>query len=490
MLRNESGLLLGLCARNQALATREHGLLLVGQQKCVWRRPTGKHGIECFYETICLGKGRHTCQYVKVRICCSVWHLYGPPGIAMIPENRHIVGLRARMFQESAKVWIFVIFSGAAFIFLMSCSSYSVSEEPLKNGRVNGVSYYLPITKVVITGDFSNVSTSQPTDQTPPVSKKKEQLDDNTNMAPPPPATSPKYSAKPDSSASPKPSASAEPSASAKQSAPPKADNNPAPISETLSTKEFTIVITVEMEADQSSPRLFLKPDRNYFYDDETQLSVNAKGLLSTANATAEDKTAEIATDLAQIAETVLGYAAPIPPPPPKLRPFYYTFHPVYEDEVRTVKDNLRQLGIEFDVIGPKIALRGTSGKASVAGLESVERFQQKGIIFRPGVPFTITLRAKQINLRATKQFVMPDPSNFFVLDYSRMPFVKKVSEIGFTDGMLSDFHQVTPSPVLGFISIPKSILQALIPLPFSNPAGNATKAGTSTSSKPSKTSQ
>lgn len=420
----------------------------------------------------------------------------------MIPEILRVNGLRPRIVQKSAKISIFVLCSGTAFIFLLSCSSYSVSEEPLKNGRVNGVSYYLPITKVVISGDFSIASNPEASDQTPPVSKRKEHLDENTNMAPPPAAISTptpndpstkddsaKFSAKADSSASPKSSASPESSAPPKQSAPPKPDNNPAPSSETLSTKEFTIVITVEMEADQSSPRLFLKPDRNYFYDDETQLSVNAKGLLSTANATAEDKTAEIATDLAQIAETVLGYAAPIPPPPPKLRPFYYTFHPVYEDEVRTVKDNLRQLGIEFDVIGPKIALRGTSGKASLAGLESVERFQQKGIIFRPGVPFTITLRTKQINLRATKQFVMPDPNSFLVLDYSRMPFVKKVSEIGFTDGMLSDFHQVTPSPVLGLISIPKSILQALVPLPFSNPAGNATKAGTSTS-KPSKTTQ
>ena len=102
-----------------------------------------------------------------------------------------------------------------------------------------------------------------------------------------------------------------------------------------------------------------------------------------------------------------------------------------------------------------------------------------KGIVFRPGVPFTVRIAIDELHVSASRQFVMPDVNQIFVLDYSRMPFVRKVTQVGFTDGMLTDFHQTTPSPILGFVAIPKSILEALLPLPGSNPGGSAAKSGT-----------
>ena len=60
------------------------------------------------------------------------------------------------------------------------------------------------------------------------------------------------------------------------------------------------------------------------------------------------------------------------------------------------------------------------------------------------------------------------------------MAFVKKVKEIGFTNGMLTDFHQKVPSPILGFLGIPKAVLQAIVPVPGTpGPSGSASSAGT-----------
>jgi hypothetical protein len=80
----------------------------------------------------------------------------------------------------------------------------------------------------------------------------------------------------------------------------------------------------------------------------------------------------------------------------------------------------------------------------------------------------------------ASYQFTLPDPSKAFAIDYSRIWFVKKTNEIDFTDGMLTSFHQIVPSPFLGGLNIPKSFLQALIPIPGAASAtSSAAKSGT-----------
>jgi len=59
-------------------------------------------------------------------------------------------------------------------------------------------------------------------------------------------------------------------------------------------------------------------------------------------------------------------------------------------------------------------------------------------------------------------------------------PFVKKVWEVGFSDGMLTDFRQKRPSLILGFLGIPKAIVQAIVPIPRAQPSsGSASASGT-----------
>ena len=82
--------------------------------------------------------------------------------------------------------------------------------------------------------------------------------------------------------------------------------------------------------------------------------------------------------------------------------------------------------------------------------------------------------------IHSTQQFVLPDPDRLYEIEYPRMAFVKKVKEIGFTDGMLTDFRQKVPSPILGFLGIPKAIVQAIVPIPgAAGPSGSASGSGT-----------
>ena len=74
----------------------------------------------------------------------------------------------------------------------------------------------------------------------------------------------------------------------------------------------------------------------------------------------------------------------------------------------------------------------------------------------------------------------MPDANRLYEIKYNRMAFVKKVKEIGFQDGMLVDFYQKLPSPILGFLGIPKAVLQAIVPIPGASAANSsASESGT-----------
>ena len=59
-----------------------------------------------------------------------------------------------------------------------------------------------------------------------------------------------------------------------------------------------------------------------------------------------------------------------------------------------------------------------------------------------------------------------PDPDRMCEIGYPRISFVKHEKKIGFTNGMLTDFHEVTPSPILGFMGLPKAIIKAVLPVP------------------------
>jgi hypothetical protein len=104
----------------------------------------------------------------------------------------------------------------------------------------------------------------------------------------------------------------------------------------------------------------------------------------------------------------------------------------------------------------------------------------RSGLVFRPAASYKVRLIASDLD--NTQQLLLPDPTKLYAIQYNRMAFVKKVKDIGFTDGMLTDYHQKVPSPILGFLGIPKAIVQAIVPIPGAPPSGGSGLASGTTS--------
>ena len=259
----------------------------------------------------------------------------------------------------------------------------------------------------------------------------------------------------------------------------------------------LTITLTAEVEADQCSGEYYVIPHANYMYDDETRITVNAKHLLSTGNVTTEDKTAEIVGTLASIASEVTpkfvaekgGSPTPTPTPTP-IPPFYFSFHPSNPKEVADVEEALSNRQIYFSVTHPGEQTQ-IGGKEISLSRAVAQQIGEEGLIFRPGIPYKVELRYPRAPgfdttgtpggtlINTTQQFILPDPDRLYEIKYNRMAFVKKVKQIGFTDGMLTDFNQKVPSPILGFLGIPKAIVQAIVPIPAEPPTGSGSASGT-----------
>jgi hypothetical protein len=148
------------------------------------------------------------------------------------------------------------------------------------------------------------------------------------------------------------------------------------------------------------------------------------------------------------------------------------------------VKSQLSLRDITFKLDPEPLKPKGVSVTAAEG-----KQLGEQGLLFRPAISYRITLKFDGVDARnskpvalidSTQQFILPDPSRLYEIQYPRMAFVKKAKEIGFTNGMLTDFHQTLPSPILGFLGIPKAIIQAIVPIPgASGPSGSASTSGT-----------
>jgi hypothetical protein len=404
--------------------------------------------------------------------------------------------------------------------------------------RMNGFLYYLPKGRIRISGDFGSAQTSSTTKSAT--------------------TTSPSQST--GSSASPKSMLASDTST----------DDSSQP-------KNFVVTIAADIEADPKA-RYYIKPDRNYFYDDDIHLTVNAKHLLSTGNATATDETAQIIATSVQLAaqlplvksfaqpswprlltiQTLLdliddqvwhGKVAPDTslsgPDPSKLhdalrgpigalgtsdkkmqvearlasfspsksvtlldvRSLLELFLPEAKDQVidtskttdffnslwnalnpptSAKKKAVKPFSVVFDPDNPPHGMTDTLDSCGftvtakklpqpeLKVLKSIWSGQTPtahGIVFRSVRPYRVTVdsHSDAFYIHEERLILLPDTTcgHELVLDYSRVPFVKKVTNMVFVDGVPQDLTETVPSPVLGFLSIPKAIIEALVPNPL-----------------------
>jgi hypothetical protein len=231
----------------------------------------------------------------------------------------------------------------------------------------------------------------------------------------------------------------------------------------------FLITISQVLDADPRE-RFFLEHSRNSFYDDEVKVTVNEKGLLTTVNTTSEDKSAAIAGSLAGIVGDALRFGAGVSTrdkaaPTGGRQPFNYVFDPFSDEDVAKIRANLIAQGLDLHVIHNSF-----TGSQVATPKELADRsFKTAGVVFRPLRPVTITIddQASTKSQMESQVVLLPDPESKLLLDFGRVAFVKKVTNVTFVDGTLREVSVNRPSQVLGVLAIPKEVLKAIVPLPL-----------------------
>lgn len=254
--------------------------------------------------------------------------------------------------------------------------------------------------------------------------------------------------------------------------------DSPTSGSVTIAVDNWTITISAESEAD-SEKLLHAIPRRNYIFDDDYHVTVNSKHLLSAGNTTAYDRTADIIGTVASLVSAVTKLATTAGEGAEVHLPFLVSFRTnnpkEYEDACKLLSS--RSFDLKLDPLPePDPKASSSDPERNVDG--------SLGLIFRLAKPYRALLRYPNPSynvLSYNHSFLLPGLQNY-VFDYRRMPFVKKLTEIGFTDGMLTDYRENLPSPILGFLGIPKAIVSALVPLPSaSTPSSSSSVTGGTT---------
>ena len=230
-------------------------------------------------------------------------------------------------------------------------------------------------------------------------------------------------------------------------------------------TTQLKITLTPDVEADERAGVYYATPHANYMYEDDVQVKVNSKHLLDTGNVKTEDKTVAIVQEVTSLASQIATAGAKMRAPPRQQnrRPFNFTFRPSVYSEYDDVRTKLADRGITLTVDPAPMP----DGKAVVIEQNEAKQLGANGLLFRPAVAYNVRVSFSDI-LATRQQFVLPDQNRIYEIGYPRISFIKREKNIGFSDGMLTDFHQITPSPILGFLGLPKAIIKGVVPLPGS----------------------
>jgi hypothetical protein len=89
----------------------------------------------------------------------------------------------------------------------------------------------------------------------------------------------------------------------------------------------------------------------------------------------------------------------------------------------------------------------------------------QKGIYYRPVLPYMLTIRHRDYLL--TKVIYLPNYSQPISIDVNRPGFVEKIQELTFDNGILKIVHVKRPSEAEGLLAIPVNVVKEFVGLPL-----------------------
>ena len=217
------------------------------------------------------------------------------------------------------------------------------------------------------------------------------------------------------------------------------------------------------------------------FMNDDIKLVVGPTGLLDNINTTTEDRIASIIGQITDAPSKVLSFqspavvaAAPVAPPAgTRLSTVAKTYSNtliVTAQEVRTgFATYVWKINTDGNInINSTVNIKLTSHNRplilpSAAGIPDVS-----GIITRPLTTYTINISHKSAKITGAgdTEVQLPDLSRLINVPIKRSPFVKRLNTPKFSNGMLIEIDINKPSELEGAISIPITVVKALVSIP------------------------
>ena len=212
-----------------------------------------------------------------------------------------------------------------------------------------------------------------------------------------------------------------------------------------------TIIVPDESEL------LLLDYNQSALSNDSLTIQLTADGLLKKVETTVEDKSGEIIVKLAEVGKEVAKaaiYVSSVGESPRVIRDL--TFSPSDFSKVNFELLNIMTGNLQID-LRPMVSL-SSSNKGG-------DDKSAPGVCFRPQIPYHLTFREGKTVIEE-RILLLPDGAPKICMPIERSAFVKKVTNLTFDKGVLTEVHIEKPSEVLGFMDIPVSIAKAIASIP------------------------
>lgn len=251
---------------------------------------------------------------------------------------------------------------------------------------------------------------------------------------------------------------------------------------------QFPCTLTLKEVFAEPDPEYLFRLDhvRDFFADDKLTVTLNPNGLLAKVDISAEDKTGEFVTKIAELAKESAKAFAAVALTNDKAKadpnsPFYFTVivDPADPKEIERLNTKLDTLNcdIHVDSVRDSLSKVGTddpksnSLKSDPLTSASPKVTGGSGIYFRPALPYKLIFASmKQGEPRREIQntLLLPNKAPVMFLDFKRIAFGKytHVVEFDSNNGLLKQMNFSVPSSALGFMAVPIEIAKAIASIP------------------------
>lgn len=194
--------------------------------------------------------------------------------------------------------------------------------------------------------------------------------------------------------------------------------------------------------------------------EDDVKITIGKNGLLSKVAVTTEDKTGAIVLKLIEIGKEAAKIGAIFGEAGETLV-YDTTFDPFDRAASSQVKRDLENFGFSYRLV------RKSGGADIAKNVVTVHQIQSRvsGVAFRPVFAYDLILRHQGRNI-SMQTVLLPNEAEILTIPITRAAFVKKVTTVGFDDGLLTEVDINKPSEALAFMEIPLAIVKAIVAVP------------------------